>query len=46
MDDRLFEYNVDELCPGIANGRVLNLELYALRRQKLTLLHLFSDLFH
>ena len=35
----------DELCSGIANGRVLILELYTHRRQTLTLLHLFIDLF-
>ena len=29
----------------IANGRVLNLELYTHRRQKLILLHLFTCLF-
>ena len=34
-----------ELCSGIANGRVLTLELYTHRRQKLTLLHLFTGLF-
>ena len=37
--------NADELCSGIANDRVLNLELYTYRRQRLTLLHLFTDLF-
>ena len=36
---------VEELCSGIANGRMLNLKLYTHRRQKLTLLHLFTDLF-
>ena len=35
----------DELCSGIANGRVLNLELHTHRKQKLTLLRLFTDLF-
>ena len=30
---------------GIAKSRVLNFELYTHRRQKLTLLHLFTGLF-
>ena len=29
----------------LASGRVLNCELYTYKRQKLTLLHLFTDLF-
>ena len=35
----VLEYN------DIGNGRVLNLELYTHRRQKLILLHLFTNLF-
>ena len=35
----------NEQCSGIANGRVLNLELYRHGRQNLTRLHLFADLF-
>ena len=38
--------HAEDLWSGIANGRELNLELYTHRRQKLTLLHLFTDLFH
>ena len=34
-----------ELCSETANDRVLNLELYIHRRQKLTFLHLFTGLF-
>ena len=34
----------DELGFGIANGRVLNLELHARRNQKVTLLHLFTNI--
>ena len=37
--------NIAELCSRTANDRVLNLELYTHRRQQLTLLHLFADLF-
>ena len=37
--------NFVKLCSGKASGRVLNLELYVHKRQKLTLLHLFKDLF-
>ena len=36
--------NACELCSGIANGRVLSLELYTYRIQKLTLLHLLTFL--
>ena len=35
--------NADKLCSGIVNGRVLNFKLYTHRRQKLTLLDLFTD---
>ena len=38
------KHDADEVCSGIVNGRVLNLELYTHRRQKLTLLSLFTDL--
>ena len=44
VDDIIFG-DTDELCSGVANCRVLNLELYTYRRQKLTLLHIFTDLF-
>ena len=33
----------DKLCSGIVNGKVLNLELYTHRRQKLTLLYLLTQ---
>ena len=41
----LLLYNPDEIYSGKYNGRVLNLELYTHRRQRLSLLHLFTDLF-
>ena len=37
-------YNTDELCSGIANGRVLTVEFYTRRNQEL-FLHLFTNLF-
>ena len=43
---QLRKIHAAELCSEIANGKVLNLELYTQRRQRLTLLHLFTDLFH
>ena len=39
-------YHTDELYSGIANGRVLTVELYAHRNQKSIFLHLFTELFH
>ena len=35
----------EELYSGIEDGRVLNLQFYTHRRQKLTLLYLYTDLF-
>ena len=44
-NEQMTHYNVDGLHSGLSNSRVLSLELYTLRRQKLTLLYLFTDLF-
>ena len=41
------EVYADEICSGIAHGRVLTIEFYTYKRHKLDLLHfdIFTDLF-